>query len=297
MNSIAGPPAGGNMPHPAKKKLSKKRSLGVHIKMNTENFSRKMLSIAVNHRDGGVMVTPHLQNWGDIVTSELTVPASGGLVPDEAGYVITGPDNKPKLHYHRSGMSSVQPQKFMGGEGRKTIHLPSLDELDGVQIFSVAARVPAKLPWDQKVNKGDIFNIMDLAGVRTLLLSAVIYDRNKIPAGSVGGMDAIDPVSFASNHNNAVLVDLSGYGLEAVLVLHFRPMPETLPDFAADFSLVSFHQDRLTTDGGVAIHDGPGIPYAALLHPIPAVHEFHQTSALDPVISTIENRPPPPGNA
>jgi hypothetical protein len=48
------------MPHPAKKKLSKKRSLGVHIKMNTESFPRKMLSIAVNNRDGGVMITPKL---------------------------------------------------------------------------------------------------------------------------------------------------------------------------------------------------------------------------------------------
>lgn len=285
------------MPHPAKRKLSKKRSLGVHIKMNTEGFPRKMLSLAVNNKDGGVMVTPHLQNWGKIFTSQLTVTKSGGLLPDETDYAITGPDNKPKLHYHRSGMSSVQPQQFTGGEGRRTTHLPSLDELDGVQIFSVAARIPGKLPWDQRVNKGDIVNVMDLPTVRTLLLSAVIYNRNNVPARSIDGVDALDPVSFASNHNNAVLVDLSGYDLEALLALHFRPMPEKLPDFAADFSLVSFHQDRLGHDGAVAIHSGPGIPFAAILHPIPAVHEFHETSALDPVVSIIQNRPPEANSA
>lgn len=251
-----------------------------------------MLSISVNRKDGGVMVTPHLQNWGEIISSQLTVPESGGLLPDEGGYVITGADNKPKLHYHRSGMSSVQPQQFTGGEGRKTIHLPALDDLDGVQIFSITARVPGRLPWDQDTNQGDIINVMDLPGVRTVLLSAVIYDRGKIPAGSIGGLEKMSPVTQASNHNNAVLVDLSGYGLEAVLVLHFQPMPEKLPDFAADFSLVSFHQDRISSDGAVAIHAGPGIPYAALLNPIPAVHQIHQVSAIDLVSSVVDNVPP-----
>lgn len=276
------------------KKLPRKRSLGVHIRMRTESFPRKMLSISVNRKDGGVMVTPHLQNWGEITSSHLIVPQSGGLLPDEAGYVITGPDNKPKLHYHRSGMSSVQPQQFKGGEGRKTIHLPSLDELDGVQIFSVTARVPGKLPWDQDVNHGDIFIIMDRSGVRTLLLSAVIYDREKIRAGSIGGVEDTSPVNLTSKHNNAVLVDLSGYGLEAVLVLNLKSMPDKLPDFAADFSLVGFHQDRVRSDGAVAIHAGPGIPYAAFLDPIPAVHEIHEVSAIDPVVSIIENEPPSP---
>jgi hypothetical protein len=128
--------------------------------------------------------------------------------------------------------------------------------------------------------------------VRSVLLSAVIYDRSKIPAGSIGGLEKSAPVSQASKHNNAVLVDLSGYGLEAVLVLHFQPMPEKLPDFAADFSLVSFHQDRVSSDGAVAIHAGPGIPYAAILNPIPAVQEIHEVGAMDLLSSLVENSPP-----
>lgn len=73
-----------------------------------------------------------------------------------------------------------------------------------------------------------------------MMLSAVIYDRRKIPVGSIGGLNDSDPVTFASDHDNAILVDLSGYGLEAVLVLYFGPMPDKLPEFAADFSLVEF---------------------------------------------------------
>lgn len=256
--------------------------------MTTEKFPRKMLSISVNRKDGGVIVTPHLQNWDEIISSQLMVPESGGLLPDEDSYVRTGADNKPKLHYHRSGMSSVQPQQFTGGEGRRTIHLPALDELDAVQIFSVTARVPGRLPWDQDCSPGDIVQVMDRPQVRTVLLSGVIYDRRRIPDGSIGGVESTEPVSMASNHNNAILVDLSGYGLEAVLVLHFRPTPEKLPDFAADFSLVSFHQERVSSDGAVAIHAGPGIPYAALLSPIPLVAEIHNVSLLKPFTSHID---------
>ncbi len=54
-------------------RLSRKRSLGVHIKMITEPFTRKMLSISVNRQDGGVIVMPHLQNWGVIISSQLVV--------------------------------------------------------------------------------------------------------------------------------------------------------------------------------------------------------------------------------
>lgn len=273
-------------------RLSRKRSLGVHIKMITEPFTRKMLSISVNRQDGGVIVMPHLQNWGVIISSQLVVPETGGLLPDEGTYVRTGADNRPKLHYHRSGMSSVQPQQYTGGEGRKTIHLPALDELDGVQIFSVTARLPGRLPWDQRVSPGDIVNIFDQPGVRSMMLSAVIYDRRKIPVGSIGGLNKSDPVTFASDHGNAVLVDLSGYGLEAVLVLYFGPMPDKLPEFAADFSLVSFHQARMSTDGAVAIHAGPGIPYASLMMPIPKVSTIHRVSALDPLSSIIERKVP-----
>lgn len=277
------------MKKPALNKLPKKKSLGVFVKMNNESFSRKMLSISVNQRDGGVMVTPHLEKWGKITCSQMVVPLSGGLLPDEGSYVVTGPDNKPKLHYHRSGMSSVQPSMFQGGEGRKTIHLPSMDDLNAVQIFAVTARLPGYLPWDRRPKVGDIVLVMDIPGVRSLFMSGVIYDRTQIPAESIGGLQMGEPVSFSSGSRNAVLVDLSGYGLEAVMGLHFNPMPQKLPDFAADFSLVSFHQDHVHTEGAVAIHAGSGIPYPALMHPIPSVDQFHQVASLDPIASTIEH--------
>lgn len=280
------------MIHPPLDKMSKKRSLGVHVKMSTENFLRKMLSISVNRKDGGVMVVPHLQEWGEIISSRLLVTEGGGLLPDEGTYVRSEGENKPKLHYHRSGMSSVQPQGFTGGRGRKTIHLPSLQDLDGVQIFSVIARMPGHLPKDQKVNPGDIVSYFDLPSVCSLKISAVIYDRRAIPQHSIGGFNKTNPVTFASDHNNASLVDLSGYGLEAVLVLYFDPSPWEVPDFAADFSLVSFHQDRLGTDGAVAIHAGPGIPVAALMQPVPSVASVHNINALRPVASFIQNKRP-----
>ncbi|WP_415853882.1 hypothetical protein [Sinomonas sp. G460-2] len=208
-------------------------------------------------------------------------------MPDEGSYVATGPDNKPKLHYHRSGMTSVQPAKSQGGEGRRTVHLSSMDDLDAVQIFSVSARVPGRLPWNRRPISGDVVSIMDRPDVKSLLMSGVIYDRNQIPESSIGGLIEGAPVNLASGSNNTVLVDLSGYGLEAVLGLHFNPMPEKLPVFAADFSLVSFHLPHINTEGAVAIHAGPGIPFAALMHPIPSVAAIHQVAAIDLIPSNV----------
>jgi hypothetical protein len=67
-------------------------------------------------------------------------------------------------------------------------------------------------------------------------------------------------------------------------------MPDKLPEFAAGFSLVSFRQDRMSTDGAVAIHAGPGIPYAALMMPVPRVSTIHRVSASDPVSLLIERK-------
>ncbi|MEC5181245.1 hypothetical protein [Arthrobacter sp. CG_A4] len=188
-------------------------------------------------------------------------------------------------------MASSQPVLFQGGGGRRTIHLPSLEELDAVQMFSVAARLPGRIPCDRSARQGDIFSVMDVPGIRAMFLSGVIYDRNQISAASIGGLLEGEPVSMASNSNIAVLVDLSGYGLEGVLGLHFYSEVEKLPDFAADFTLIRFHQEHIHSEGAVAIHAGPGIPYQALMLPVPGVEDFHHVGALDPVLSVIEHLP------
>lgn len=263
------------------KKLSKKRGLGVFVKMNTEGCARKLLSIYVNKGDGGLMVVPRMENWGEATCSRLEVSQSGGLLPVRDSYVTTRPDNSPKFHYHRSGMSSVQPLMFEGGDGRQTIHLPSMDKLDGVQIFSITARLPKYLTWNRRPRPNDIVYFLDKPGIQSLYMSGVIYDRDKIPVESVGAQHDGEPVILASGALNAFLIDLSGYGVEAVLSLHFGPRLQDLPHFAADFSLVSTHQDYLYAEGAIAIHAGPGIPFLGLMSPIPPLSEFHQTDAID----------------
>lgn len=274
--------------HPPLEKLSRKRSLGVHIKMSRERVTRKMLSISINRRDGGIMVVPHLQNWGIITAAQFAVTDSWRVTADTANATNTGGENRPKLHYHRSGMTSVQPQQYTGAVGRKTIHLPSLDELDTVQIFSVAARLPGLLPWNQLENSWDVIHILDRPAVKSLQISGVIYNRSKIDAGSIGGMEGAGPLTLASGHNNAVFVDLSGYGLESVLGLFFNPSTLSLPNDAADFTLASFHPQQMLAQGGVAIYAGGGRPTPSLLADIPDVSSIHSVAALQPVGSNIE---------
>lgn len=276
------------MVHPPAKKLSRQRSLGVHIKMPSERVTRKLLSISVDKRDGGIMVVPHLENWGAITSSTLLATGPGNFVPDEASYVHTGSEHRPKLHYHRSGMSSVQPQGFVGGVGRNTVHLPPLDALDAVQIFSVMARLPGPFPWQTMEKPSDIIHTLDRPGVKSLGMHGVVYDRSKIGLASVGGVPGLEPLTFASDDNNAVLVDLSGYGLESVLGIYFHPSPRPLPDWSADFTLASFSPDQTTGPAGVTIHAGPGTPQAAIMRPIPSISSVHTVASLRPITTRIK---------
>jgi hypothetical protein len=251
-----------------------------------------MLSMSVDRKDGGIMVVPHLQNWGVITSSQLLTVRPGSLVPDEASFIQTGGENRPKLHYHRSGMSSVQPQGFAGGIGRKTVHLPALDDLNAVQIFSVTARLPGMFPWEVMEKPVDIIHTLDRPGVKSLGIHGVVYDRSMIDPGSIGGAQELEPLTFASDHNNAMLVDLSGYGLESVLALYFHPTPRALPEWAADFTLASFDPKPSAITGGVAIHAGAGSPQASILRPVPEISTIHKVSSLRPISVRIERKLP-----
>ncbi len=180
-------------------------------------------------------------------------------------------------------MTSVQPQQFTGGIGRKTIHLPSLDETRRRANILSRGATPGTLAMGSKGEPLGCHSDTRQSKVRSLQLSGVIYNRTKIDAGSIGGMKEAGPITLASNHNNAILVDLSGYGLESVLGLYFNPLPFALPSFAADFTLTSFHPEKLNTHGAVAIHAGPGKPMPSLPMAIPDISSIHRVAALRPV--------------
>lgn len=275
------------------RKVARKRGLGVHVRMRGETFTRKLLSISINKQDGGVIITPILDEWGESFGSHMEVADDGGLIPQEESFVRGEGKNRLKFHYHRSGMASVQPQNSSGGENRRTAHLPALDQLDGTQIFSVAARLPGKLSWEREARNGDIVNIMDRYGVRSLLLGGVIYDRKLVPDESIGGVEPENPVTFSSGSRTSVLIDLSAHGLEAVLGLHFNPMPDKLPEFSADFSLVCFNIEQVTTEGAIAIHAGSGIPLAAWMDSIPPISDIHRVVDLKPIAISYPNKLPP----
>lgn len=144
-------------------------------------------------------------------------------------------------------------------------------------------------PWEHMEKPADVIHTLDRPGVESLMIHGVVYDLAKIGAESIGGVKALEPLTFASDHNNAILVDLSGYGVESVLALYFYPTPRALPDWAADFTLASFSPDQTTSSGGVAIHTGPGIPLASIMRPIPSISTIHKVGSLRP-ISAIINR-------
>lgn len=90
-------------------RLPGKRGLSIFIRESQGDSFRKAFSLSILKTDAGIMVTPMMDPWGDITCSQLTVPDSGGLKVVAGSSMVVNSDNRPKLHYHRSGFTSVQP--------------------------------------------------------------------------------------------------------------------------------------------------------------------------------------------
>ena len=127
------------------------------------------------------MIFPVMDTWADVTYSRLVVPEGGGLYSDPSSEIVRSSDDRPKLHYHRSGMTSVQPSKKTGGQDRKVARLPSIDMVDRVQIFSAMMKLPVRLPAASDAGIG-IYVMGDLMIAQSLGVSgAVSYTHLTLP--------------------------------------------------------------------------------------------------------------------
>ncbi len=267
-------------------RLPGKRGLSIFIRESQGDSFRKAFSLSILKTDAGIMVTPMMDPWGDITCSQLTVPDSGGLKVVAGSSMVVNSDNRPKLHYHRSGFTSVQPA---GRTERKIARLPSIDSVDRVQIFDATMRVPTKLPVAEEASRG-IFLATDVASVRTVGISGVLYRRDLLESNQLERLTSGHPLIQSPSIDSAVILDLSGYGSNTLLCLFAIFSPTPLPDFASDFTLTSFFAPSIHDSGGVSIHAGSGEPCPGLMHappPISAVLPNQPTSTDESPLSRI----------
>ena len=103
------------------KKFPGGRSVPVFLREAGSTEVKKIFTISILKKDGGIMIFPVMDTWADVTYSRLVVPEGGGLYSDPSSEIVRSSDDRPKLHYHRSGMTSVQPSKKTGGQDRNCL--------------------------------------------------------------------------------------------------------------------------------------------------------------------------------
>lgn len=277
---LAGPGTEDSEIRPARY-LPGRRSIGVHLKMREESFARRFVSVQVN-RDGGVIVIPFLDKWRKVRCVSLNYPLPSRPVFDPKSAVRVGGDSRAKLHYHRSGYTSVQPQDPSGKAPRLGVHLAPLDSIHQLPVFTVAARIPSKFPRLERAKRGDLIHATSMLGVRSLFVAGLLYDRSQVAPKSIGGYDSATPLTFTSGDPNVMILDLSGYGLNSVLALFFVASPADLADTSCDATVASYSSAESSGSNGVAIMAGGGYPHTFRIRDIPPLEDFHRHADLDP---------------
>jgi hypothetical protein len=158
-------------------------------------------------RDGGIFVAP------------APVPSGGwnyGVIsrdrPQKGEIVLTA--QRPKLHYHRSGIVSAT---LTGTQlEHRSLHLPPLHEVTGAQVLSITCVRPWQLEDALGDHKGDVFNVVrSWPQSVAFSLSMVVTPERSRPIEHVPD---IAPLGLVPGDPGAFVVSLEGHGLNALLV-------------------------------------------------------------------------------
>lgn len=238
-----------------------KGSLRIYISEYGSTTARHLLNIAVGG-DGGVMVIPnnHTRTGWDIRLEERAIFRSSSDVKESWPASVS-----PRLHYHRSGLTNIEPQKLEHVR-KPAIDLPHLATVTGKQIFSLNVTRPEAIP---AVSLRDAFgsgkkprmvNYLHNGFPHTISVAGVVYPNKVAPWWKWEAVSADNPfLSIRTPAMTEHCYSLVGHGLDSFLVLRFQ---QVLPE---DAPLV-----------GMDIQEGPSISLSGLCGlyewPSPSIH-------------------------
>jgi hypothetical protein len=170
-------------------------------------------------QDGGVMLSP-----GDYIPSTSweyglwEIP--GGRYAGLPGYVrsdtIVATTIAPKLHYHRSGWVSAD---VSSQSEKRLIRCLPLERLGGAQFFSYTV-TNVELAPIRPVKRGSAFVVAHEGWPASVTIHGFLYRRGVIPCLEAQ-LDAERALTIIQHRIAEMVVDLSGHGCDAVVVLRF----------------------------------------------------------------------------
>lgn len=190
-------------------------------------------------RDGGVFVAPvpvldHAWNYGVIRCDDLC--------PGE----IERTPERPKLHYHRSGIASAT---LTGSHLEpRSLRLAPLNEVTGAQVLSITCVRPWQLDSTSSDRKGDVFNVVRSWPQSVGFSLSVVVTSDDAPA--LGTVPAFAPLGLVPGDPSVFTVSLLGYGLRALLVGRSATGYTDDPGRHPGISVAAMHWDGRSVEPG-----------------------------------------------
>lgn len=184
--------------------------------------------------DGGIMVMPVKVQEHGWVYGPL------GKDPDPGTKELVLTSERPKLHYHRSGIVGIT---LSGKEIiRRTSKLTPLADIKRGTIITIAAA----RPWELQTAPGGIQK-GDVATLKPTWPQLVVVDLSilALPSDveSTAYMTDFTPVGVIGDEPARFVVDLSAHGHRAILSGHFSSSYETWPQPQPGISVLALSQD------------------------------------------------------
>ena len=208
----------------------------VGVMLDSTSELKPVVSLAVA-RDGGLMLTPaeiRTDGWSYGV-AEVPGGVDSGLLGHIPREGIVHLPERPKLHYHRSGFTSVN----LAGKDypRRSVRCLPLPQMRGDQCFGIQVDGVEALPT-KDVRSRDAVLVVQRWPARVSVYG-LLYQRGQIP-GLLTEFGSDTATGLVRSRAVELVTDLAAHGLDAALVLRFSSQPAQEPMPEPGISLFGF---------------------------------------------------------
>lgn len=203
-----------------------KNSMRIYVHEWGTKEARHLASIAAT-RDGGIMVIPNNYTnagWDVYVrpTTSFGPTTEESRTPSE----VWDQTVNPRLHYHKSGWTNVEPQGLETDAPKPSVQLTALANITGKQIFALNATFPEAIPTvplaDVYRSPRNLVNHLHDGIPETISMAGIVYPNRIAPWWRKELTEDSNP-RFGLRAKDMVenCYSLVGHGINSFMVLRF----------------------------------------------------------------------------
>jgi hypothetical protein len=248
------------------------RRLRVNLGLHETSDCKPLLNIQAS-ADGGLIVYP-----GRYIVSDRWLYGLLTLPGGSQAETVVELSQAPKLHYHRSGMVSIDAT---GTAPRRLIRCTPIESMRGAQSFCYVVHRPELVASGPFLGRpGDAICFAHGEWPDTFIVYGFLYGRDQVPNLDRAFTFADRASRLIPLGPGEIGIDLGGHGLDTFLLLRFM-LRDGAPEHSADHATAALYgMDQRVLDGPYPIelvgmwtvdHGFLGVPVA----PVPDLSRLH----------------------